>query len=92
MSAKTKKTIDTSKIPESVKISVEASRMKKAEDISALGYESLIRFSSPRYQNNIVLFAKGIIESSEIRDIILETPLLKRQQKHYYLRNIKLPS
>jgi ribosome-associated protein len=45
MSAKTKKTTDTSKIPESVKISVEASRMKKAEDIVVLDLTGISSFT-----------------------------------------------
>jgi ribosome-associated protein len=45
MSAKTAKTTNTSKIPESVKISVEASRMKKAEDIVVLSLAGISSFT-----------------------------------------------
>jgi ribosome-associated protein len=45
MSAKTAKTTPTSKIPESVKISVEASRMKKAEDIVVLDLTGISSFT-----------------------------------------------
>lgn len=45
MNAKTKKTTKTQKIPESVKISVEASRMKKAEDIVVLDLTGISSFT-----------------------------------------------
>ncbi|MGD8538010.1 MAG: ribosome silencing factor [Candidatus Aminicenantes bacterium] len=45
MSTKTAKTTNTSKIPESVKISVEASRMKKAEDIVVLDLTGISSFT-----------------------------------------------
>jgi ribosome-associated protein len=45
MSAKTAKTTNTSKIPESVKLSVEASRMKKAEDVVVLDLTGISSFT-----------------------------------------------
>ena len=45
MSTKTAKTIHTSEIPGSVKISVEASRMKKAEDIVVLDLTGICSFT-----------------------------------------------
>ncbi len=45
MSTKTAKTTHTSEIPESVKISVEASRMKKAEDIVVLDLTGICSFT-----------------------------------------------
>jgi ribosome-associated protein len=45
MNAKTEKTTNTRKIPESVKISVEASRMKQAEDIVVLDLTGLTSFT-----------------------------------------------
>ena len=45
MSAKIEKSTNMTKIPESVKISVEASRMKKAEDIVVLDLTGLSSFT-----------------------------------------------
>ena len=45
MSAKTEKTTHTKKIPESVKLSVEASRMKKAEDVLVLDLTGISSFT-----------------------------------------------
>jgi ribosome-associated protein len=45
MNAKTEKTIKTRKIPKSVKISVEASRMKQAEDIVVLDLTGISSFT-----------------------------------------------
>lgn len=58
--------------------------------LQKLAFKSAIRFSSPRYQNNIVMFAKTDIQGGDVRKTILETPLLRKQHKHYYLRTIKL--
>jgi ribosome-associated protein len=45
MSAKSKKTTEKKKIPESVKMSVDASRMKKAEDIVVLDLTGISSFT-----------------------------------------------
>jgi ribosome-associated protein len=45
MNAKTENTTNTKKIPESLKISVEASRMKKAEDIVVLDLTGISSFT-----------------------------------------------
>jgi len=45
MNSKTEKTANTKKIPESVKISVEASRMKKAEEIVVLDLTGISSFT-----------------------------------------------
>ena len=45
MNSKTEKTTNTKKIPETVKISVEASRMKKAEDIVVLDLTGISSFT-----------------------------------------------
>ncbi len=45
MNAKTEKTTKTSKIPESVKLSVEAGRMKKAEDVVVLDLTGISSFT-----------------------------------------------
>jgi ribosome-associated protein len=45
MNSKTEKTTNTKDIPESVKISVEASRMKKAEDIVVLDLTGISSFT-----------------------------------------------
>ncbi len=67
-----------------------SSAIQNLSALKKLGYKSAIRFSSPRYQNNIAMFAKMTVESGDIRKTILEDSLLKKQQKHYYLRTIKL--
>lgn len=50
------------------------------------GFLSFIRFSSPRYQNNIALFARSQIYSADIREQILKDKLLSKYNSSYYMR------
>ena len=75
MNSKTEKTTNTKDIPESVKISVEASRMKKAEDIVVLdltGISSFTDFFIIMHGNsarqNVAIF-EGIDEELKDRSI-----------------------
>ena len=75
MNSKTEKTTNTKVIPESVKISVEASRMKKAEDIVVLdltGISSFTDFFIIMHGNsarqNVAIF-EGIDEELKDRSI-----------------------
>jgi len=75
MNVKTEKTTNTRKIPESVKISVEASRMKQAEDIVVLdltGISSFTDFFIIMHGNssrqNVAIY-EGIEE--ELKDLLV---------------------
>jgi len=75
MNVKTEKTTNTRKIPESVKISVEASRMKQAEDIVVLdltGISSFTDFFIIMHGNssrqNVAIY-EGIAE--ELKDLLV---------------------
>lgn len=66
----------------------ESSAIQEPACLQKLGFKTTIRFSSPRYQNNIALFAKTVLSSSEIRQTISHDPLLRKQKENYYIRQL----
>jgi len=60
--------------------------------LKSQGFQSCLKFSSPRYQNAIALFSRQLINSNQIRKIINADPLLKRQGHNYFMRSIPLTS
>lgn len=62
--------------------------LKSKTLLANYGFQSGLRFSSPRYQNNIALFARTKIASSAIRQCILENNLLRKQNTNYYIKTL----
>lgn len=65
-----------------------SSLIKSKTQLALHGFQSCIRFSSPRYQNNIALLARSEIHSTDIRQSILENSLLRKQNSNYYMKTI----
>lgn len=68
----------------------ESPAIQESTCLQKLGFKTVIRFSSPRYQNNIALFAKTVLSSSEIRQTISQDALLRKQKENYYIRQLAI--
>lgn len=60
--------------------------IKSKDALVEQGFQSFIKFSSPRYQNNIALFSRSEVLSSDVRSVILRDKLLSKQNANYFMR------